>query len=215
MASCAGPAAGDPQGRLAAFQPGQHAGEQVATVLGLDLRQGVHPQGIAVAQVGEEQQGFLRVRLEQEAGALRRVLGSFQGRFAVELGGHALELPAVGEGHHGFLRRGGLLGELRLGVVRGLQHGAAVVPVFGGDGLQLLLDDPQELLFALRRWPPAGESASAGPRIPCFRASNLQVGQPLQAHVQDGLRLRVVQLEAGHEALPWPPWGSCWRGSGR
>ena len=186
-------------GFFAVFQPGQHAAEQRAAILGLvHLRQRAHIQLIAVADIGKEEQGVIRVRLKGIHGRIVRLTVLRLGRF-FGLGPAAAQIPFPGEGDQRFLRHLFFLHQRLHHVVDFLDGGAAVVAELIGHGPKLLLDDVHELLFVLQNGFQFGNGFQ---KLGVFLAQgqNFQPGQALETHVQNGLGLDLRQTEALHQA---------------
>ena len=150
--------------------------------------------------VGEDEQRLVCFGHEQEVGELLVVLrAGRERRFLVERGIHALQLPRPRERHDDFLRRGGLFLNFQRGFVRQLDGCAALVGEFLGNLLQFLADDRQQLLLAVQDALQAVDELQ-DVLVLLAQGDDFQIRQPLQAHVQDCLRLRVGQLEALHQA---------------
>ncbi len=114
----------------------------------------------------------------------------------VEVDVGPLDVAGTGHGdHHLFV------GEQVLNrQIRGLgeDFGAALVPVLGLDGLQLVLDQPHEARF--RREDPLEVGDQYRGLLVLFNnLVALELGQPLELHVQNRLGLNLGEVQAVHQ----------------
>ncbi len=112
--------------------------------------------------------------------------------------GGALDVPVGGEGEDALLLLDQVL-DVDL-VLHVLDLGLAVVAVLVGDGLQLLLQDGLYQIL-IRQHPQIVGDFLLQLLVLVLQLLPVQPLQSLQAHIQNGLGLDIVQTEAVHQVL--------------
>ena len=187
------------QGLLALLDPGEDAGEELAAVFRLALGQTADADGIAVAQIREDIEVLRRSRFQEEAGAVRQVLLRRRQRAALQEGGKdPLQVAALGIDDDGILGNRGIVRQFHRRVLGQLQGGAAFVRILLGDGFHFLPDDLGELLSALQDALEAGDQLQ-DIGILLTEGFDLQVGEALQAHIEDRLGLLLGEGKPLHK----------------